>query len=103
MICRRLFFDVLFACRQVATEQVDHSGHIIRSAPDSLGKKRVDLGTQKQNESKIVKEDEQNKHTYCTREASEKGSHIQGKEHKIEFKQNRRDNCTAPTVAENAP
>ena len=76
MICRCLFFDVLFAGRQVAAEQVDHSGYIIRSAPDSLGKERVDLSTQKQNDSKIVKEDEQDKYTYCTREASEKGGHI---------------------------
>src|SRR5579859_1505289 len=76
-----------------------HSGQVIGSAADSAGKEGVDLGPQKENESEIVEEDEQDKHAYCSPEVAEKGSHIQGKEHEIEFEQNRCNHRSKPTAA----
>src|SRR5258708_15125268 len=79
-----LLLHILFACRQVTCDLVDHFDQVSRCGTNALGEEGVDLGSKQQNDGEVVEEKQEDHRETCGPGiAAQKVCHIEWEEYEI--------------------
>src|SRR5260370_30312893 len=95
---------ILFCCRYMTGEGMDHRRHVIGGRLDILCKEGVDFSSQQQNHREVEKE-KQEDHQQTGRAsclvgvAHKKVGDVEGKKQQVQLEQYRRNSCSKPTLA----